>query len=113
MQAFEAAEADVKVKAEELREIAESYEKAKNLADTIKGVEVDITIQLQEYAKVPVVAITFLFCFCFVFVFLALLCCLVSVFVAYSCRYSCIPCLFSFFHFCSFFCLVLCLGPFF
>lgn len=52
MKAFEAAEAEVNTKAEELREIAESYEKAKSLADKIRGVEVDISHQLQEYAKV-------------------------------------------------------------
>ncbi|CAM9576403.1 unnamed protein product [Ectocarpus sp. 12 AP-2014] len=51
LKAFEAAEAEVNTKAEELREIAESYEKAKSLADKIRGVEVDISHQLQEYAK--------------------------------------------------------------
>ena len=52
MKAFEAAEKDVAEKAGELKEISEAYEKAKSLADKIRGVEVDITLQLQEYAKV-------------------------------------------------------------
>ncbi len=52
LKAFEAAEGDVSAKAEELHEIAESYEKAKNLADKIRNAEVDINIQLDEYKKV-------------------------------------------------------------
>lgn len=57
LKAFEAAEKDVKAKAEELREIADSYERSKNLADKIKGVEVDISLQLQEYTKVSCLAL--------------------------------------------------------
>lgn len=52
MEAFQAAEKDVAMKAGELKEISVAYEKAKSLADKIRGVEVDITLQLQEYAKV-------------------------------------------------------------
>ena len=52
LKAFEEAEKDVQAKAEELREIVDTYETAKNLADKIKGVEVDISLQLQEYKKV-------------------------------------------------------------
>lgn len=52
MGAFEAAEKDVAEKGAELKEISTAYEASKLLADKIKGVEVDITLQLQEYAKV-------------------------------------------------------------
>lgn len=52
LEAFEAAEKDVKEKAEELHDIAGKYEKAKAEADKIRGVEVDISHQLDEYAKV-------------------------------------------------------------
>lgn len=52
MVAFDKAEAAVEAKAEELNEISKSYEKAKNLADKIQGVEVDIIDQLQGYTKV-------------------------------------------------------------
>ena len=52
MEAFQAAEKDVAEKTGELKEISVAYEKAKSLADKIRGVEVDITLQLQEYAKV-------------------------------------------------------------
>lgn len=52
LKTFEAAEEDVQAKAEELHEIANKYEKAKALEDKIKGVEVDISLQLQEYTKV-------------------------------------------------------------
>lgn len=56
---YEAAQVDVEGKAEELGEIAKRHEQATALADKIKGVEVDISHQLQEYTKVGV-------CVCFV-----------------------------------------------
>lgn len=42
----------MKEKAEELHDIGGKYEKAKAEADKIRGVEVDISHQLDEYAKV-------------------------------------------------------------